>query len=268
MVDGIQIPLLYCRVKNSYSSVSIISQKNRYVHLHVEMYKAILISHILGAWFVSWMADYFINVVHRYEGHNVRLIHIAIDECCHFALASIMWSSILVVIHRPHLTWSRAETGMFVMNYKLKLFLKDIFFAGLLGVALDLDHFIIAAGSRGSVSLDAATTLSHRPFGHCIEAIIGFCLVTYVTTGKNIYYTTLVACSLFTNQLRDSIRRGLWFWTFGSTPPLSGFVYMLVYTCIILMVSRLQEDKLQLELASRLYNSVYINESSHSYHIV
>ncbi len=214
------------------------------------------------------MADYFINVVHRYEGHNVRLINIAIDECCHFALASIMWSSILVVIHRQHLTWLRAEARMFVMNHKLKLFWKDIFFAGLLGVVLDLDHFITAAGSRGSVSLDAATTLSHRPLGHCVEAIIVFCLVTYVTIGKNIYYTMLVTCSLFTNQLRDSLRRGLWFWTLGSTPPLNGFVCMLAYTCVILMVSRLHEDKLQLELASRLYSSVYIDESSHAYHIV
>ena len=106
----------------------------------------------------------------------------------------------------------------------------DCSIAGCLGVALDVDHFI----ASGSFSLDSASKLHQRPLGHCCEAILILCVFCFVVS-KSSYYTSLLGCSLFAHQLRDSTRRGLWFWVVGSTPHLSRTGFMIVYTATILV---------------------------------
>jgi hypothetical protein len=82
--------------------------------------------------------------------------------------------------------------------------------------ALDADHFLAARSLR----LVDATRLPTRPFGHAVAFVAASSLAAAVLT-PHPAYGLLLAAAWGSHQLRDALRRGLWLWPAGSTPPLS-----------------------------------------------
>jgi len=86
----------------------------------------------------------------------------------------------------------------------------------------------------GSLNLVKATSLQSRPFLHCSTLAIGILIISltieslYRRSVKNIEWTWILFWALFTHQLRDSQRRGLWFCVFDfNTSPVSKLFYMV-----------------------------------------
>ena len=88
------------------------------------------------------------------------------------------------------------------------------------GVAVDADHFLAA----GSLSLDAATSLPSRPWGHAVSVWAG--VVAGVAAGGHPSAARSVGLGWGTNLLRDGLRRGLWVPPLGATPPLPLWGYV------------------------------------------
>uniref|UniRef100_A0A6B0UQ96 Transmembrane protein 267 n=1 Tax=Ixodes ricinus TaxID=34613 RepID=A0A6B0UQ96_IXORI len=87
-----------------------------------------------------------------------------------------------------------------------------------------------------------ATRLRARPFLHCtsivILAILMVMLAARLTGQLQLYHLTLMASVAVTSHhLRDSLRRGLWLWPYGSTPPVKIGFYYAGLGCIILVAS-------------------------------
>lgn len=95
---------------------------------------------------------------------------------------------------------------------------------------IDLDHFIEAR----SFHLDDATSLTHRPFFH--NSMIFVALFASMITSVICQHSLLVSLwfsvgfvAFFTHQVRDAIRRGLWFrapYLNYSTAPVIYWVYL------------------------------------------
>lgn len=99
--------------------------------------------------------------------------------------------------------------------------------AGGAACALDADHFVAA----WSTSLAAATRLAHRPFGHAVAFVVAAVGAAGVGGGTPCPAVALAA-ALGSHQLRDGVRRGLWLWPLGSTPPLHAGVYAAALACL------------------------------------
>lgn len=87
--------------------------------------------------------------------------------------------------------------------------------AAAVSCSLDVDHFIAAR----SLSIKDATSLPSRPFGHAVLFIPAVAAV--VSLLAHPVYALMIVTSWGSHQLRDGLRRGLWLWPAGSTPPLS-----------------------------------------------
>lgn len=116
--------------------------------------------------------------------------------------------------------------------------LREGILCGFIACALDVDHFVAAA----SVKIEDATRLRARPFLHCtsivILAILIIMLAARLTGQLQLYHLTLMASVAVTSHhLRDSLRRGLWLWPYGSTPPVKIGFYYAGLGCIILVAS-------------------------------
>lgn len=92
--------------------------------------------------------------------------------------------------------------------------------AAVVACALDADHFLAARSLR----LADATHLPTRPFGHAVAFIAASSLAAAALT-RHPSYALLVVAAWGSHQLRDALRRGLWLWPGGSTPPLSHAAY-------------------------------------------
>lgn len=103
---------------------------------------------------------------------------------------------------------------------------------GIIAVALDLDHFIAARSLR----FGDAMTLSSRPFGHAVAFVVLVCLSCYAVPQLRPWWF-VVAVAWGTHHLRDSIRRGLWFWPLGSTPPIPFEAYIAAMALTPLLVA-------------------------------
>ncbi|XP_076816395.1 transmembrane protein 267-like [Clavelina lepadiformis] len=119
----------------------------------------------------------------------------------------------------------------------------QILICGFLSSFIDIDHFIAA----GSFSLKAAVSLPNRPIFHAVLAIPVAALVLKLVSKlflacvnqlslpkdfsclKSLLPTLpwLLVIAWSSHQLRDSIRRGLWFWPFGTLPPTPFVVYVV-----------------------------------------
>ena len=120
---------------------------------------------------------------------------------------------------------------------------REQFVGWCLGSLLDLDHFV----SARSLSLSAATHLSHRPLGHAVPVALAAAFATGALF-RSRRAGAVVAAAFMSHQLRDATRRGLWwctpcvrtaasaYWSIDySTPPIPYWLYI----CILLLLPSL-----------------------------
>ncbi len=160
------------------------------------------------------------------------IVVIALDSLCHSLTAGLLWSSVA----QKRFDDSQLQIGNIfdLRNWMRVFFVKNrgyclqVLLALFLGSFIDIDHFIAA----DSWTLYGARHLSSRPFGHAVPFIVVVVSILKFLFKLSNEIVTLTGIAFFSHQLRDSQRRGLWFWPMGSTPPLSG---ALVFTIDILM---------------------------------
>eukprot|EP00644_Phytophthora_capsici_P006620 jgi/Phyca11/49322/gw1.36.391.1 len=169
--------------------------------------------------FICLASDYFL-FQHVYL-LDYKLLRHFVDSAAHGSVAFCCWAVFLLQIEKySESTDSTCSTWGF---------LKKCFFNGITGSLLDVDHFIAA----GALSLAGATHLKGRPFGHAVTFIIVVALLVSrysrkVQARKRRYRVCFIVVAWFSHQLRDGMRLGLWFWPFGSTPPINYFFYLIM----------------------------------------
>ncbi len=157
-------------------------------------------------------------------GEDCGLCRVAVDLSCHMFLCGVSWvCSLLVaggvrqILGNPvKPTLSGGQDVSFRCTLK-----REVLMSVVCGGVLDIDHFL---ASR-KFSYFAATHLTTRPFGHAVGFPL-LCGLLVFLVFRNLRGSLLVASSLMVHLLRDGIRRGLWFWPFGSTPRLSLYVFI------------------------------------------
>lgn len=126
-----------------------------------------------------------------------------------------------------------------------------------LGMAVDIDHFIAA----GSFSLKAALSLPTRPPFHASTLIaivdIIMLLLAAILDSQNLFLGAMIfTTAWFSHHVRDGHRRGLWFYPFGKTPPLSETIYLgtiIIFPLLIKLIfdyfvkHRLKDKTLDME---------------------
>lgn len=148
-------------------------------------------------------------------------IRAAIDNAAHAAIAAATWTS-ASLIGRPVMSFRRVLTEALV--------------AAIVGSAVDLDHFVAAQ----SLSLRAATKLRHRPFAHSALAVLAIPTTLGCTGAITWPFAILVATSIASHQARDGLRRGIWFASTWSTPPLSRLAYAVALIVLALLAAALR----------------------------
>jgi hypothetical protein len=93
------------------------------------------------------------------------------------------------------------------------------------GSSIDVDHFFSGILTSGSLSLYAATHLKSRPYGHAVTILMLLSVTVYHIQNKFRYANKISGSSILwitglAHLLRDSSRRGLWFWPILTTPEL------------------------------------------------
>ncbi|XP_015585715.1 transmembrane protein 267 [Cephus cinctus] len=94
---------------------------------------------------------------------------------------------------------------------------------------IDLDHFLSARSWR----LSDATRLDKRPFLHCstvpIFAWLVLIAISKMTSRPNlINHAWILLAAFFSHHIRDASRKGMWFYPFGSTPPIPYYFYIFI----------------------------------------
>ena len=88
-----------------------------------------------------------------------------------------------------------------------------------MGASVDVDHFLAA----GSLSLAEATALPRRPLTHSLTLGLVLVVASELWLGR---WGLAVSLPYLQHLLRDGMRRGLWLWPLGHTPPLTLAVYL------------------------------------------
>ncbi|KAH7487887.1 Transmembrane protein 267 [Phytophthora ramorum] len=162
-------------------------------------------------------SDYFL-FQHEYLLDYKILRHL-VDSAAHGSVAFCCWGIFLLQIEKYSESGGSTLSSLGV--------LKKCFFNGVTASLLDIDHFLAA----GALSLAGATHLQGRPFGHAVTFIIVVALLVSrcsrrCQARKRRYRVCFLVIAWFSHQLRDGMRRGLWFWPLGSTPPINYFLYL------------------------------------------
>ncbi|EEY67141.1 uncharacterized protein PITG_04076 [Phytophthora infestans T30-4] len=149
---------------------------------------------------------------------DYKLLRHFVDSLAHGSVAFCCWAVFLLQ------TEKFSESGDSTLQLVRKCFLN-----GITASLLDIDHFIAA----GALNLAKATHLHGRPFGHSVTFIIAVVwLVTRYSkkcqARKRRNRVSFIVVAWLSHQLRDGMRRGLWFWPFGSTPPINYFLYLFM----------------------------------------
>ena len=100
---------------------------------------------------------------------------------------------------------------------------------------VDTDRFIEAQ----TLDLNKALNLDHRPFFHnstipLIFFLIAILINLVINNHKFKLISSLVFVALFTHQLRDASRRGLWFWPWIQSLPIQPYP---LYIALIIVLS-------------------------------
>lgn len=205
------------------------------------------------------------------QAADTHLLRILLDTSCHALIAGLIWAAS---------TYPKAETASNMpMQLNAAYLLHVVRIGGevllsmLVGSAVDVDHFLAA----GSASLQAATHLSSRPWGHAVLCCIivtsaawvvvcavmklqqrfSMCFQCGALTPAAAHRAALLTFSAyFAHLLRDSVRKGLWFCTLEtsdsitsasgvesaryinfSTPPLPVWFVLVIY-CALPMLNK------------------------------
>jgi hypothetical protein len=124
-----------------------------------------------------------------------------------------------------------------------RAFLTSCLLAGFTAAILDIDHFIAA----GAMSIDGATHLKGRPFGHAVTFVIAVTILVWVVSKargaskwRRIHRVCFVIITLMSHQIRDGNRLGLWLWPIGSTPGIFYPVYLFMEVALPIALARWQ----------------------------
>ncbi|XP_047039865.1 transmembrane protein 267 [Helicoverpa zea] len=105
----------------------------------------------------------------------------------------------------------------------------NVTFCTLLSSLIDIDHAFVAR----SVYLKDMTNLKSRGIFHCTTfwLLITTLILSYSYIQKklNLYLLSFMIILAYTSHhLRDGNRRGLWFYPFGSSPPIDKSLYLFL----------------------------------------
>ena len=106
--------------------------------------------------------------------------------------------------------------------------------------------------------------LNRRPFLHATTIVFILGPILQVWFAQNISFLRslpyMFVVAVISHHLRDGNRRGLWFWPFGSTPPLP---YWLYISCIVALPFFMKEMKSSIDkivvIPSSRQNSVLVD---------
>jgi len=137
-------------------------------------------------------------------------ICVILDNGVHGLIAALSW--LIVIDYRQNLPFP----GIF-----------EVLICACLASVIDIDHFIAAK----SMSLNDAMHLTKRPLFHSTSLLllvwIMLLLISTLTRWNLIRFSWIFLTAGLSHHLRDGIRRGLWFYPFGSTNPLPYWSYIL-----------------------------------------
>nr|ACO11147.1 C5orf28 homolog [Caligus rogercresseyi] len=129
---------------------------------------------------------------------NSRLGRALADSLTHGTIAGLSWYGVQVFLREP-------------------FSLEEVIASVVIGSAIDIDHFI----EGGSLSLQAAISLPHRPFLH--NSLIpmslwalSLMLATVMRRSKYLRVGSLFGLAFMSHHIRDAWRRGLWLGPLGS----------------------------------------------------
>ncbi|KAG7380470.1 hypothetical protein PHYPSEUDO_007172 [Phytophthora pseudosyringae] len=153
---------------------------------------------------------------------DYKLLRHLVDSAAHGTVAFCCWA--IFLLQSDKYSESTDSTCSSILGM-----LKKCFLNGITASLLDVDHFIAA----GALSLAGATHLDGRPFGHTVTFIIVVALLVNrwsrtCQARKRRHRVCFIVVAWFSHQLRDGMRRGLWFWPMGSTPPVNYFLYLVM----------------------------------------
>ncbi|XP_055609355.1 transmembrane protein 267 [Uranotaenia lowii] len=188
-------------------------------------------------------------------------------------LVCLTGDKLLQVIQKPALLKAFADnlthaligliaTEIIVRNFRDQLGRTEFYlllgFGFFLSSWIDLDHFIEAR----SFHLHDATNLHKRGFMHnsVIFVVLFVALLILVHVQVNFStstWTGIAFVAFFTHQIRDSIRRGLWFrgpYLDYSTPPVNYWLYLLlIQLCPHVIISLLELQFHRESMAARSF---------------
>lgn len=178
---------------------------------------------LVGDYYTIFVAPHgAIEWLERKCALSERAARALLDNAIHFATALIAW---LIIAH-PILSNASHE----------------LLLTGLLASLIDLDHFVEAKSFR----LLAACSLPRRPFLHdsytmLVLNVFLFALLNLVT--HDAHYSTrlslMVFVAWFTHHIRDAYRRGIWFGSLFSTPPIPYATCLHILVCSPIMIRAL-----------------------------
>ncbi|XP_060085726.1 transmembrane protein 267-like [Ylistrum balloti] len=173
------------------------------INVHTILYELLLYSAVCGG-----------DILLERESENVPL-RIFLDSVTHGLVGFFSWA--IVIELRP------LTSGHFI-----GALIQCIVCMGL-SMVVDVDHVLAA----GTLNLQDLISLPNRPHFHATTIIIPIAVILWTLSDvyKDSYFGVL--CPLFiiawlSHHIRDATRRGLWLPPFGSTPPLSQALYILM----------------------------------------
>jgi hypothetical protein len=190
---------------------------------------------------------YDMVIIPRAMASHNKILHVLSDTTCHEVTAVLSW-----LLYRsfgendcvvPYLykqddgmkvrTMSSLPIRLVVIIMGLRESTVECLWACGFGSLVDIDHFI----SARSLSLFNATHLASRPFGHAVLFVLFiFAVLRFGLRWHDLSAIYLVAS--LSHLVRDSSRRGLWFWPFGSTPALPYWFHLTVL-CVLPYILKL-----------------------------
>eukprot|EP01038_Epipyxis_sp_PR26KG_P016702 gene16702-22845_t len=190
---------------------------------------------------ISFLADNTFPLFQSITKYSYQKLLCALfDSMSHGIISLIAWISIISSIPpscilNDDLKQMKLLSKLHYLIHHHRAEVSEILVSSVLGCIIDIDHFI----STGSLSYHAATHLSNRPFAHSVTFIVILsCLPLITTTStRKIRYCILIFSALMTHILRDSTRRGLWFWPILSTFPLPRWLVVILQCTISLLGS-------------------------------
>ena len=188
--------------------------------------------HVLSCILLS-ISCYYGDALTSLNTKHGLLLRSVTDNLVHGTLAVITWLLGYVGYRSQETHVTRANGNNRFSNHSslmlshTKIILQAIT-CGMLACGIDIDHFI----SARSWKLEDAVEATNRGLFHNSFLVV-LVLVYYYTHRRSL--TVIIIVGMVAHHLRDSIRRGLYFYPLGSTPPLPYSIYLFCI-CMLMLV--------------------------------